>query len=417
MLDSPASTNGRRPIRVAILGATGSIGVSTLNVIQRHPGRFQVVALTANRSVEALAGQVEFHSPQTVVVADENAFQAHVRAGGTSANTGTGQATGGASGPVWTTGREAILAAAEDPEVDVVVNGLVGFAGLEPTLRALRAGKRVALANKESLVAGGDLVLEALRSNGGELIPVDSEHSAILQCLEGCATESVERLVLTASGGPFRGWSRERLARVSPAEALQHPTWDMGAKISIDSATLANKALEVIEAHVLYGIDYSHIDVVVHPQSIIHSLVEFVDGSVLAQMGFPTMELPILYALTYPERVADARLRTFDPVRSSPLTFEEVDREAFPHFRIGVEAGRRGGTAPAAFNAANEVAVQAFLEERVSFPGMADAVEAGLEGAGGAPVTRLEEIIEADRKARRLASEWISRRRTRSAGS
>jgi 1-deoxy-D-xylulose-5-phosphate reductoisomerase len=306
---------------------------------------------------------------------------------------------------------------AEDPEVDVVVNALVGFAGLEPTLRALRAGKRVALANKESLVAGGDLVLQALRSNGGELLPVDSEHSAILQCLDGCPPESVGRLVLTASGGPFRGWSRDRLARVTPDQALQHPTWDMGAKISIDSATLANKALEVIEAHVLYGIGYEAIDVVVHPQSIIHSLVEFVDGSVLAQMGFPTMELPILYALTYPERVADPRLRNWDPVRASPLTFEEVDHTAFPLFRIGVEAGRRGGTAPAAFNAANEVAVAAFLEGRVSFPGMADAVRAGLEGAGGTPVTRLEEIIEADRRARRLATEWISRRRAPTTGS
>ena len=419
MSDLLASTNGRRPIRVAVLGSTGSIGVSTLNVIQRHPGRFQVVALTANRSVGALARQVELHAPRMVVVADEEAFRAHVREGGgvPSADAHADSVPGPDFRPSWSTGREAILAAVEDPEVDVVVNALVGFAGLEPTLRALRAGKRVALANKESLVAGGDLVLDALRNNGGELIPVDSEHSAILQCLEGCARESVGRLVLTASGGPFRGWSRERLAKVSPAEALQHPTWDMGAKISIDSATLANKALEVIEAHILYGIDYAGIDVVVHPQSIIHSLVEFVDGSVLAQLGFPTMELPILYALTYPDRLADAQLRTFDAVRSSPLTFEEVDREAFPHFRIGVEAGSRGGTAPAAFNAANEVAVQAFLEERLSFPGMADAVEAGLEGAGGMPVTRLEEIVEADRKARRLASEWISRRRTRWAGS
>jgi 1-deoxy-D-xylulose-5-phosphate reductoisomerase len=416
------------PIRVAVLGSTGSIGVSTLNVIQRHPGRFQVVTLTANRSVEALARQVETHAPRRVVVADDEAFAAFRREGGGAggggagggegaSERGEGASTHGKGATTWASGRAAVLAAAEDPDVDVVVNALVGFAGLEPTLRALRAGKRVALANKESLVTGGDLVLEALESNGGELIPVDSEHSAILQCLDGCRRESVGRLVLTASGGPFRGWSQERLARVSPAEALRHPTWDMGAKISIDSATLANKALEVIEAHVLYGVDYQDIDVVIHPQSVIHSLVEFVDGSVMAQLGFPTMELPILYALAYPERVEDVRLRTFDPVRSSPLTFEEVDREAFPLFRIGVEAGRRGGTAPAAFNAANEVAVQAFLEERVSFPGMAGAVEAGLEEAGGAEVTRLEDIMEADRNARRAAGEWISRRRTRATGS
>jgi len=390
-----------KPIRVAVLGSTGSIGVSTLSVVKRHPDRFELVALTAQRSGAALEAQVREFSPSLAILADESAFRELYPAGPPPRIAG---------GTEWGAGREALLAVAEHPDVDVVVNALVGFAGLEPTLRALRAGKRVALANKESLVAGGSLVLEMLREHGGELVPIDSEHSAILQCLEGGRREDVRRLVLTASGGPFRGWGADRLEGVTPREALRHPTWAMGAKITIDSATLANKALEVIEAHVLYGIPFAQIDVVVHPQSVIHSLVEFVDGSVLAQMGFPTMELPILYALAYPERVRDAELQTWDPVRSSPLTFEEVDHEAFPLFRIGIDAGEAGGRAPAAFNAANEVAVQAFLDGQVSFRGMADAIQAGLEGMGGAQVTDLEEVMEADRKARRLASEWISRR-------
>jgi 1-deoxy-D-xylulose-5-phosphate reductoisomerase len=382
-----------RVIRIAVLGSTGSIGVSTLKVIERHPERFRVRTLVANRSVRLLARQAERHDPDRVVVGHPGAFQ------------GVSPVP-----PGWAGGREAVLAAAEDPETDVVVNALVGFAGLEPTLRALRAGKRVALANKESLVAGGELVTQALREGGGELVPVDSEHSAILQCLAGCSRDSVARLVLTASGGPFRGYGLERLAGVGPGEALQHPTWDMGRKITVDSATLANKALEVIEAHVLYGIPYDRIAVVVHPQSIIHSMVEFVDGSVMAQMGFPTMELPILYALTHPDRIGDERLRTFDPIRSSPLTFEELDGDAFPLFGLGVEAGRSGGVAPAVFNAANEVAVEAFLKERVSFPGMAQAVSAALERIGTGPVSNIDDIREADREARRLAREWISRR-------
>jgi 1-deoxy-D-xylulose-5-phosphate reductoisomerase len=389
-----------KPIRVAVLGSTGSIGVSTLAVVRRHPERFQLLALTAQRSGEALLAQVQEFRPSHAVLVDEGAFHALDPAS---------RSHPGAAGTVWGSGREALLALAEHPDVDVVVNALVGFAGLEPTLRALRAGKRVALANKESLVAGGSLVLEALRGHGGELVPIDSEHSAILQCLEGGRREDVRRLVLTASGGPFRGWGVDRVAGVTPTEALRHPTWAMGAKITIDSATLANKALEVIEAHVLYGIPFDQIDVVVHPQSVIHSLVEFVDGSVLAQMGFPTMELPILYALAYPERVRDPELQTWDPVRSSPLTFEAVDHEAFPLFRIGVEAGQSGGLAPAAFNAANEIAVQAFLDGQVSFPGMAKAVSAAVEGVKGAPGLDLEAVMEADRKARRLASEWISR--------
>ncbi len=378
--------DGARPLRVAILGSTGSIGTSALNVIRRHPERFDVTVLVANRSVEELERQVHEHRPDRVVVADEDAYSRCRE-----------------NGAEWAGGRQAILDAVVRPDVDVVLNALVGFAGLEPSLVALEAGKRVALANKESLVAGGDLVLEAIRRGGGELVPVDSEHSAILQCLNGDPEASIARIGLTASGGPFRGWSSERLARVTPADALDHPTWEMGAKISIDSATLANKALEVIEAHFLYGVPYDRIEVVVHPQSIVHSFVEFVDGSVMAQMGFPTMELPILYALTYPARVGDEELRTFDPIRSSPLTFEAPDREAFPLLGMGIEAGRAGGTASAVFNAANEVAVSAFLAEEIRFPGIWEVVGETLVRVGSRKVTGIGDVLEADRQARSVA--------------
>ncbi|TVP56898.1 MAG: 1-deoxy-D-xylulose-5-phosphate reductoisomerase [Gemmatimonadales bacterium] len=384
----------RMVTRIAILGSTGSVGRSTLEVVSRHPERFQVRALTANRSVDLLREQAERHGAQTVVVADLEHFGS------------LGSAPSG-----WNGGREALLDVVRDPEIDVVVNALVGFAGLEPTLEALRTGKRVALANKESLVAGGDLVMAALDEGGGELVPVDSEHSAILQCMNGGERRTVSRLLLTASGGPFRGWDATRLDSVGPGDALKHPTWSMGAKISIDSATLANKALEVIEAHVLYRIPYESIEVVVHPQSVIHSMVEFVDGSVMAQMGFPTMELPILYALSFPERIDDPNLRTFDAVRSSPLTFEAIDHDAFPMFGVGTDAGRRGGLAPAIFNAANEIAVAAFLEERIPFPAMAEAVRDAIEGLMGTsddPIS-LGGVQESDREARRFVRDWISR--------
>ncbi len=372
------------PLRVAILGSTGSIGKSTLEVIARHPTRFQVVALAANRSMAGLAEQVARVRPRRAVIVDGAALGAERDLPPAK----------------WEAGRDALLSVASDPDVDVVVNGLVGAAGLEPTLAALEAGKRVALANKESLVAGGPLVLEAARRGGGALIPIDSEHSAILQCLAGSDRGAVARIVLTASGGPFRGWNRSALEGVRPSDALRHPTWAMGAKITIDSATLANKALEVIEAHHLYGMPYQAIEVVVHPQSVVHSFVEFVDGSVLAQLGFPTMELPILYALSHPDRVDDPRLRTFDPVRTSPLTFEAMDPELFPLFELGAGAGRRGGTAPAVFNAANEVAVAAFLGERIGFTAIATVVETVLDQTTERPVTEVADVLEADRAAR-----------------
>jgi 1-deoxy-D-xylulose-5-phosphate reductoisomerase len=379
-------------IRVAVLGSTGSIGRSTLEVIRRHPERFEVVSLVANRKAEALAGQVAEFSPARAVLCDE-----------------TVAVPGSAGTTVWTSGRQAMLDAAAATEVDVVVNALVGAAGLEPTIAALEAGHRLALANKESLVAGGPLVLDAARRGGGEVVPIDSEHSAILQCLEGQAREAIQRVILTASGGPFRGRPASELRDVTASAALRHPTWDMGAKITIDSATLANKALEVIEAHFLYGLDYDDIDAVVHPQSIIHSFVEFVDGSVLAQLGFPTMELPILYALNYPERVPEPVLQTYDPVRSSPLTFEEIDHEAFPMFGLGVEAGRRSGCAPAVYNAGNEVAVEAFLENRIRFAEISEVVLNTMDRVGADEVRDMDDVIAADAAARVVAAEEAGR--------
>ena len=386
--------------RVAILGSTGSIGQATLSVIARHTDRFQVVAVCARSSVADVAAQVVEHGVPIAVIADPEAL------------------SGVDSLPAaeWRSGHAAVLEVVEDGNVDVVVNAIVGSAGLEATLAALRAGKRLALANKESLVAGGPIVIEAAREGGGELIPIDSEHSAILQCLEGHDPGTVARLVLTASGGPFRELERGELEGVGPEDALRHPTWDMGAKISVDSATLANKALEVIEAHFLYGIDYDKIEAIVHPQSIVHSFVEFSDGSVLAQLGFPTMELPILYALSHPERVADASLRTFDPVRSSPLTFEEIDRERFGLFALGVGAGVRGGTAPAVFNAANEIAVQAFLSRNIRFVDMPEVVAHALATVPKRNVETVEDVLEADAAARIAARDFVCSHRSLAGG-
>ncbi len=380
-------------IRIVVLGSTGSIGESTLQVVRRHPDRFEIVGLSANRSADLLSSQVDEFNPEWAVIADPE----HLPPASSQTNAR------------WEGGAGAVVALARHPDADVVVNAVVGAAGLEPTLSALRAGKRLALANKESLVAGGNLVMQAAREGGGEIIPIDSEHSAILQCMEGTDRRSVRRIVLTASGGPFRGRSRSELANATRGDALRHPTWAMGEKITVDSASLANKALEVIEAHVLYGLPYDAIDVVVHPQSIIHSFVEFVDGSVLAQLGFPTMELPILYALTYPERVADEALQTFDPVAASALTFEAVDHEAFPMFSLGVEAGRAGGTHPAVFNAANEVAVGAFVGGQIGFLEMADVVEGVLAEVPRGNVDVVNDVLEADAAARTAATTIIER--------
>ena len=379
-MKSASNSTGRRstPLGVAILGSTGSIGTSALRVLSRQRERFAPVALTANGNVSALAEQAAAWSPAFVGLVQP-----------------LGEVPAG-----WAVGTDCLVAAATHPDAQIVINAVVGAAGLPATLAALRLGKRVALANKETLVVAGAIVTDTARQYGGELVPVDSEHSAILQCLAGRQPHEVRRLVLTASGGPFRTWPAERIAAATIADALKHPTWQMGSKITVDSATLANKALEVIEAHHLFGVPYDRIDVVVHPQSIIHSFVEFVDGSVLAQMGVPSMELPILYALTFPERVPDSGVPSFDPVALGALTFETVRYEDFPMLRLGVDAGRQGGAAPAVFNAANEVAVANFLAGRLSFPGIAECVSAALNNFAKVPGATLDELLRADTAAR-----------------
>jgi 1-deoxy-D-xylulose-5-phosphate reductoisomerase len=361
-------------VGVAILGSTGSIGRSTLQVLARQRERFRVVALTGHSNKELLAEQQREWHP---------AFVGLVNGGGASC----------------------LVEAATHPDVQIVVNGIVGAAGLEATLAALRAGKRVALANKETLVMAGELVAQAARDGGGEIVPVDSEHSAVLQCVAGRRPTELARLILTASGGPFRTWDPERVSRATVAEALKHPTWTMGKKITVDSATLVNKALEVIEAHYLFEVGYSEIEVVIHPQSVIHGFAEFVDGSVLAQVGFPTMELPILYALTYPDRVPDQGVRRFDPVVAGTLTFEALQPERFPAYVVGREAARQGGTAPARFNAANEVAVQLFLDERITFGRIAEIIERVVAQTRPGDARSLEDVLAADADARRLAQE------------
>jgi len=377
------STDSKRhPYGVAILGATGSIGASALNVIRRHQDRFRVVAVTANENAAALREIVDEWKPSYTGLVD-----------GTLA-----------AGHPWNCGVGCLVEAASRDDVDIVVNAVVGSAGLSATLAALERGKRVAIANKETLVMAGSLVLATARRHGGTIVPVDSEHSAILQCLAGRPVKEVGRLVLTASGGPFRTWSTEQIASATIADALQHPTWSMGSKVTVDSASLANKALEVIEAHHLFGIPYDRIDVVVHPQSIVHSFVEFIDGSVMAQLGIPSMELPLLYALTWPERVPDTGVPSFDPISQRELTFEAVRRADFPMLDLGIGAGRRGGTAPAVYNAANEIAVALFLDGRIRFHEIAPIVQSALEEHGRDDGESLDLLLAADIAARRFVN-------------
>lgn len=371
------------PAGVVVLGATGSIGRSTLAVIRRHPDRFRVVGLTArSRAVELERLAREFE-PDFVVLAGD----------GPGPKEWTGD---------WRSGEDELVTAAISPGADIVVNGLVGFAGLRSTIAALGAGKRLALANKESLVVGSEIVLSALRTGGGELIPVDSEHSAIFQCLQARPHDEVARIIITASGGPFRSLPESRFSEIRPEDALAHPTWNMGDKITIDSATLANKALEVMEAHLLFSVPYDALDVVVHPESIVHSMVEFRDGSTMAQLGYPTMEVPILYALSHPERLAN-EFKPLDPVSTRVFSFERLRIEAFPMFTLGVEAGKKGGTMPAVFSAANEIAVQAFLDGRIGFNGMAEVVEGAMADTISRPLTTLADLLAADEAAREAA--------------
>ena len=366
---------------VAVLGSTGSIGTTALRVIARQRERFRVSALTAFSNAALLASQAAEWNPPYVGIVTPN---------------------GGPPPAAWRLGAAALVEAAVRDDVDIVLNAVVGAAGLDATLAALEAGKRVALANKETLVVAGALAQAACARGGGEIVPVDSEHSAILQCLAGGRREEVRRLIITASGGPFRTAGPGEVLDATVPEVLNHPTWAMGPKITVDSATLANKALEVIEAHFLFGLPYERIEVVVHPQSVVHSMVEFVDGSVLAQLGVPSMELPVLYALTHPERIVDPGVPRFDPVAASPLTFEPVRLDAFPALRLGLEAGRAGGAAPAVFNAANEQAVAFFLEGRLRFGDIAARIAEALDALGGAPAGDKAALLAADAAARDL---------------
>jgi 1-deoxy-D-xylulose-5-phosphate reductoisomerase len=388
--DEPAVTS----TTVSLVGSTGSIGTQAVEVVQASAGRFEVVALAAQSSIDLLAEQARVLRPALVAIGD--AALAPKLAGLVPAGT---EVLGGPAG---------LVAAARAAEV--VVNGVVGFAGLPVTLAALEAGRRLALANKESLIAGAPVVQRARATPGAEIVPVDSEHCAIHQCLASVPDRAqVVRLLITASGGPFRGRSRDELRGVTQEDALAHPTWKMGPKITIDSSTLMNKGLEVIEAHELFGVPYDRIDVVVHPQSIVHSMVELTDGATLAQLSVPDMRLPIGYALGYPERLGVA----FGPVdwsQAMTLSFEPPDREVFGCLDLAFAAGRRGGGAPAWLNAANEVAVAAFLAHRIGWLAIAEVVADTLEAFDDAPVDSLEAVLEADRRARERATALLKRR-------
>lgn len=389
--------------RIALLGATGSIGGSTLDVVARHPDRFAAVALSAHRDVAGLVARCRAAGAAYAAIADpalEGELARQLRE--------AGLATRALAGPV------ALETLATLPEVDTVVAAVVGAAGLRSTLAAAAAGKRILLANKESIVMAGPLLAAALARGGGTLLPVDSEHNAVFQCLPAGfagdpASHGVERIVLTASGGPFRGRSAAELDAVTPDQACAHPNWRMGRKISVDSATLMNKGLEVIEAHHLFGVPRERIEVVIHPQSVIHSLVGYRDGSMLAQLGNPDMRTAIAHVLAHPDRI-EAGVAPLDLAAVAKLTFEAPDLATFRCLALAYEALAAGGTAPAILNAANEVAVEAFLAGRVRFSGIATTVAATLEAIAAGPVAALEDALSADAAARRHAQDSIGRR-------
>jgi 1-deoxy-D-xylulose-5-phosphate reductoisomerase len=380
--------------RVVILGSTGSIGTQALDVIRHTHDRFQVVGLAAASNHELLVGQIREFMPPVVAVSDETAAN-ELHAG-----------LAGLRSVEMVVGAEAAEQLARELDADIVLNAMVGAVGLPPTLAALQSGKTLALANKESLIVGGELVMDLVKGEPERLVPVDSEHAALAQCLRGESREDLRRVVITASGGPFRGWTREELAKASVKEALAHPTWKMGPKITIDSATLMNKGLEVIEAHFLFGLDYSQIDVVVHPESVVHGIAEFGDGAMVAQLSKPDMRLPIQLALAYPERLP-AGIEPLDLASLGSLTFEPVDREAFTALDLCFKAGRLGSTFPAVLNAANEVAVMAFLEAKIAMTGIPDVVERVLDDHEPASVVSVVTLDRADAWARRRAAEII----------
>ncbi len=379
--------------KLAILGSTGSIGHSTLEVVAAHRERFSVVSLAAARSVEELARQAALLQPRLLAVLDQEAARR------LKALLPAGLKARVVHGP------QGYLEAAAGCEADLVLSAMVGAAGLLPTYAAIKAGIDVALANKETLVAGGELVMAAAAESGSAIIPVDSEHSAIYQSIMGNDPAGVRRLWLTASGGPFWRWSKERLAGVTPEMALAHPNWSMGPKITVDSATMMNKGLEVIEAHWLFAMGYDDIKVLVHPQSVVHSLVEYVDGSFLAQLGLPDMKTPIAFALAHPQRLALEAPR-LNLAQVACLSFEEPDMERFPSLGLALAAGREGGSAPAVMNAANEVAVGLFLAGRLAFKSIAACVGAVLQSHRAQPLESVAAVLEADRWARAEARTW-----------
>lgn len=383
---------------ISILGSTGSIGCNTLKVIE-HLGDLRVVALGAGRNMPKLAEQIARFHPELVSVDDESCaalLEEELRKLGTAS-------------PKIELNSKGLEAVATHEQAEIVVSAAVGAVGFVPTLRAIEAGKRIALANKETLVMAGELMTNAAIRSGAEILPVDSEHNAIHQCLRGERTNEVKRLILTASGGPFRDWSKEEIASATRGEALNHPNWKMGEKITIDSATLMNKGLEVIEAKWLFGFDADRISVVVHPQSVVHSMVEFVDGSVVAQLGVTDMKHAIQYALTYPDRRENC-LPPLDIERLSGLQFESPDTDRFPCLDLAYEALRRGGTTPAALNAANEVAVAAFLDGKIKIPDIASTNAAVIDAHETKPADNLDVVLEADRAARAAAKAFLTER-------
>lgn len=386
---------------IAVLGSTGSIGQSTLNVIARHPDRYRVVALAAHSRIDLLEAQIHQFKPVVVVVVDPvSAETLRQRLQISVAESG--------NPPRILSGSQAIVDVVRLPEVDTVMAAIVGAAGLPSAMAAAEAGKRVLLANKEALVMAGDLFMSAVRQSGAVLLPIDSEHNAIFQSLpvdyrRNPGAHGISHVILTASGGPFRGYDRQQLAGVTPEQAVSHPKWSMGRKISVDSATLMNKGLEVIEAHYLFGITPEQIRVVVHPQSTIHSLVQYIDGSLLAELGAPDMRTPIAHALAWPERIASG-VEMLDLVACGAFEFMAPDLEAFPCLRLAFEALARGGRAPAILNAANEVAVAAFLAGRIGFLEISKIIEATLNAIDNAPVRSLDDVFEADALARAFAA-------------
>jgi 1-deoxy-D-xylulose-5-phosphate reductoisomerase len=385
--------------QLSILGSTGSIGRQCLSVVEALPGRFGVVALAAGANLDELIGQIERHQPEVVSVADAqraDELSQLLREKAVPRK------------PEIHHGREGMLAVGAHSKAEIVVSAAVGVVGLEATYEAVKLSKTVALSNKEVLVAAGELVMGAAKNAGRELLPVDSEHNALHQCLRGGTHEEVRRLVLTASGGPFRKTPLAQLAGVTPEQALAHPNWRMGNRITIDSATMMNKGFEVIEAHWLFGVCAEQIEVVVHPQSTIHSMVEFVDGSVLAQLGATDMRMPIQYALTYPERVASKQV-ALDWTRLKRLDFEKASTRRFPCLRLAREAMRKGGAYPCALNAADEVAVSAFLERRLPFLGIPEVIERVLERTPRVRLERMENVLTADAEARRMAQEEVAK--------